>query len=254
MNSLPGKFVWFEHLSNDIPKARAFYEGLFGWHTEKMPMGAEPYSMIQNGSDAIGGYRTAPPGARSCWLSYLSVADVDASHAAAVAAGAKSLMAPADFGAVGRAATIADPTGAVLSLWKGSQGDRADVEKTALGDWYWNELWTPDDRAALAFYEKAFGYTHDTMDMGPQGSYYLLKAGDRMRGGLMKASDGASPPMWLPYVKVADCDASTAAAQRLGAQTVCVPPTDIPAIGRFAVVLDPQGAAIALMTPVPAGA
>ena len=33
MSHLPGKFVWFEHLSSDVPKARKFYETLFGWHT-----------------------------------------------------------------------------------------------------------------------------------------------------------------------------------------------------------------------------
>jgi len=53
MSHLHGKFVWFEHLSNDIPKARAFYEALLGWHTESMPMGDQPYHMIQNGTDGI---------------------------------------------------------------------------------------------------------------------------------------------------------------------------------------------------------
>ena len=252
MSYLPGKFVWFEHLSNDVPTARKFYEALFDWHTENMPMGDQPYHLIQNGSEGIGGIRSAPPGVPAHWNSYLSVADVDASYAAAVAAGAKGLMAPADFGPVGRGATIADPTGAALSLWKGSQGDRADAVKTPLGDWYWNELWTPDDKAALAFYEAVFGFTHDSMDMGPQGTYYVLKVGDKMRGGLMKSTEPKAPPMWLPYVAVADCDASTARAQSLGARTVVVPPTDIPGVGRFAIVLDPLGAAIALMKPAAA--
>ena len=50
MSYTPGRFVWFEHLSNDIPKARAFYEKLFGWNAETMPMaGTDPYVMIHNG-------------------------------------------------------------------------------------------------------------------------------------------------------------------------------------------------------------
>ena len=49
MSHLPGKFVWFEHLSADIPKARRFYDALFGWHTESIPTGAQRYSMILNG-------------------------------------------------------------------------------------------------------------------------------------------------------------------------------------------------------------
>jgi predicted enzyme related to lactoylglutathione lyase len=251
MSYLHGKFVWFEHLSNDIPAACKFYAGLLGWHTENMPMGDQPYTLIQNGSEGIGGLRAAPAGVPAGWISYLSVADVDASYAAALAAGAKGLMPPAAVGNFGRSATIADPTGAALSLWHSTQGDRADPTTTPIGDWLWNELSTPDDKAALAFYEKAFGFTHDSMDMGPQGTYYLLNATGKGRAGLMKAADVKAPAAWLPYVAVADCDASTAKAQALGARMVCVPPTDIPNVGRFSVVLDPLGAGIALMKPAP---
>ena len=50
MSHPPGRFVWFEHLSNDIPKARAFYEKLFGWNTEMMAMSSgDPYPVIHNG-------------------------------------------------------------------------------------------------------------------------------------------------------------------------------------------------------------
>jgi predicted enzyme related to lactoylglutathione lyase len=249
MSHLHGKFVWFEHMSGDTAQARKFYDALFGWHTELTPMGgAEPYPLIMNGSDGIGGYRSAPPGAPSLWMSYLSVADVDASFGAALAAGAKSLMPPTDFGAVGRGAALADPTGAVFSIWTSAQGDRADTEKTPVGDWTWNELMTPDEQKALAFYERVFGYTHDRMDMGPQGTYYLLKQGDKMRGGLMHSPMPDTPPLWVPYVAVADCDATAAKAQSLGAQLI-VPPTDIPNVGRFAALLDAQGACIAWMKP-----
>ena len=95
MSYTPGRFVWFEHLSNDIPKARAFYEKLFGWNAETMPMaGTDPYVMIHNGSAPIGGYAQASAGSPSQWMSYLSVSDVDSTYKAALAAGAKSLVAP----------------------------------------------------------------------------------------------------------------------------------------------------------------
>ena len=57
MHRLPGKFVWFEHVSNDIPAARAFYDPLFRWHTESMPVGSQRYPMIMNGDHGIGAYR-----------------------------------------------------------------------------------------------------------------------------------------------------------------------------------------------------
>jgi len=247
MKHLYGKFVWFEHMSNDIPKAQAFYESLFGWQTESMPAGAQTYRMIKNGDQGIGGLRSVMPGVSNGWISYVSVADVDATYAAALKAGAKGLMSPEDFGPMGRGATIADPGGALLSLWKGNQDDRADVDKTAVGDWHWNELWATDDKAALAFYEGVLGYTHESMDMGPQGTYHVLKTGDKMRGGLVAQPKG--PPIWLPYVAVDNCDTTTAKALELGAESVVMPPTDIANVGRFSIVLDPLGAAIAFIKP-----
>ncbi|MEP7301129.1 MAG: VOC family protein [Caldimonas sp.] len=251
MSHIPGKFVWFEHVCDDIAKARRFYEPLFGWHTEAVAMGGgEPYHVIHNGGTGIGGYSKAPAGAPNGWLSYLSVDDVDAAHKAALAAGAKSLMAPLDYGGAGRAATLADPTGAVFSLWKGAGDDPADVAEVPSGSWVWNELSTGDDQAALAFYEKAFGFSHDAMPM-PQGTYYILKHGDKGRAGLCKGMDAAAPPRWMQYVKVDDCDAASAKAAGLGARIV-VPPSDIPGVGRFSMFADPQGAMLAVLKPMPA--
>ena len=90
MSHLPGKFVWFEHMSPDIAKARAFYEPLFNWHVETMSMGDRTYSTIHNGDTAIGGMRTIA-GTPSHWMSYMSVLDVDASFAAATRTGARTL-------------------------------------------------------------------------------------------------------------------------------------------------------------------
>lgn len=250
MSHVYGKFVWFEHLSADTAAASRFYDALFGWRTQATPMGGpEPYPLIKNGAEGIGGFRTAPAGAPAAWMSYLSVRDVNVAHAAALAAGGSSLMPPTDFGALGRGATLADPTGAVFCIWTDAQGDRADAARAPVGDWMWNELMTPDETKALAFYEGVFGFSHDTMDMGPQGTYYLLKAGDTMRAGLMHSPMPDTPPMWVPYVAVVDCDATSAKARSLGAKVI-VEPTDIPNVGRFGTLLDPQGACIAYMKPL----
>jgi len=249
MNQLIGKFVWFEHLSGDISAARKFYAELLGWHIEMTPMGGpEPYPMIVNDKQGIGGFRSAPPGMPSQWMSYVSVADVDASYKAALAAGAKGLMPPESFGQAGRGATLADPTGAVFSLWKGNGEDRADTAKTAVGDWHWNELMTPDEEKALAFYTKVFGYTTDSMDIGEAGKYHMLKTGDLPRGGVMRSPQPATPPLWMPYAAVADCDATATQARKLGA-TIIVEPQDMPQVGRFAALLDAQGATLGFIQP-----
>jgi hypothetical protein len=250
---LTGKFIWFEHVSGDIQKARAFYQPLFGWHVETMPMGDQSYPMILNGEQGIGGLRAAAAGEPAHWASYMSVPDVDARFRTAVAAGATPLQPPTDFEPVGRGAQLRDPTGAAFWLWTSRDGDRPDPEAAPAGDWYWNELWTPDVRKALAFYETVFGYGCETMGMGEQGDYHLLKTADgKPRAGVFQATDVHVPPMWLPYVGVDDCDATVQRAQQLGALGVPMPPTDIPGVGRFAVLIDPLGATLAVIKPTPA--
>lgn len=250
---LPGKFVWFEHASADIAQARAFYEPLFGWHTEAMPMGGQTYHMLLNGNQGIGGLRTLPAaGTPSRWISYLSVADVDASTAAAVAAGARVEFPPTDFPPAGRGAGLVDPTGAAFCLWTSANGDEPDGEVPP-GGFVWNELTTPDVKKSLAFYEKAFGHSHSSMEMGDhQGTYYILETeGGEARAGLFQPKE-PMPTMWLPYVSVADCDASFAKAQQLGAGTEAMPPTSIPTVGRIAIFADSLGAAIGIIQPDPA--
>ncbi|MFL6664707.1 MAG: VOC family protein [Rhizobacter sp.] len=248
---LPGKFIWFEHASTDIEKARAFYEPLFGWHVETMQLAGQPYHMLMNGSGGIGGLVTAKAGARPAWHSYISVPDVDQQYRAALAAGATSVLPPTDFPPVGRGASLVDPIGAAVSVWKSHQGDRPDPAQTPDGDWYWNELWTSDAGRAIAFYEQVFGYTHEVMNAGQPNPYVLLHAAGKPRAGVFQAPDENTPPMWLPYVHVADCDATAAKAAQLGAN-VFMPATDVPGVGRFAAMFDPQGAAVAFIKGAPA--
>ncbi len=250
MNYLPGKFVWFEHVSGDTTKARAFYEPLFNWHVERMTIGEQAYPMIMAGNGGIGGLRDDGKSAKSRWVSYLSVLDVDRSYSEALAAGAKPVMQPTHYGAVGRGATILDPTGAEVSLWTGMEGDAPDPDEMPFGQWGWNELWTGDVNKAVTFYEKVFGYTHDTMQFDLLGSYVILKTGDKMRAGITQSTEPKAPPMWLPYVRVEDCDASVKRAVQLGASPLLAP-TDLQGVGRFAIVQDPLGAAIALIKTTP---
>jgi predicted enzyme related to lactoylglutathione lyase len=113
------------------------------------------------------------------------------------------------------------------------------------GAFSWNELATTDPKAALAYYTKLFGWTTEVMPM-PGMDYTIVKVGDSMIGGVMAAPAGA-PTAWTPYVTVDDIDETAKLAVSLGG-TICVPPTDIPEVGRFAVMADPQGAVIAAIT------
>jgi hypothetical protein len=119
----------------------------------------------------------------------------------------------------------------------------------------WTELTTPDPETAKAFYGELFGWRFETMDLG-QGPYHVIKVGaDGAIGGIMAPPPGAEgpPPTWGTYVTVADCDATAAKCTALGGK-VCVGPTDIPTVGRFAMLQDPQGATIFVIAYTPRSA
>jgi predicted enzyme related to lactoylglutathione lyase len=247
MACLPGKFAWFEHVSNDSAKARQFYEGLLGWKVKAFAPGT--YEVIHNGPEFIGGVVAADAGTPAHWRSWLSVPDVDDRFRAALAAGAKPVMQPVDYPGIGRGATVLDPTGARVSLWKGVQGDRPDSEHVASGDFAWNELVTPDPLKALSFYESVFGYTHIDWDMGPAGTYYVLQdPSAHSRGGVVKTQDGRAP-MWIPYVKVEDADAIAARVAPLGGK-LAEKVAQVPEVGRVGMLVDPAGAVLGFIQPV----
>jgi len=122
-----------------------------------------------------------------------------------------------------------------------------DVFRTH-GAFSWSELMTPDPKAATAFYGELFGWTVSTEKM-PDGDYHLLKVGETSVGGMMgmPPGKGPMPPMWGSYVTVDDVDATARRCTELGGK-VLVPPTDIPSVGRFAMLQDPQGATISAIT------
>src|SRR5207249_2978821 len=95
------------------------------------------------------------------------------------------------------------------------------------------------------FYSELFGWTYKE-DGGPQPYTHIL-AGDVGIGGMMKLDPAhGAPPHWLGYIDVEDVDATVAAATRNGGK-VLMPRTDVPEVGPFAIVADPQGAVFAPM-------
>ncbi len=249
-----GRFVWFEYASKDAQKAQAFYGELFGWKTKEMKVeGAPgPYTMIAIGDDTIGGYWPPAPGAPegAYWVSHLGVEDATASVAKVKALGGTVKMEPMKVGDAGTFAVVADPTGAVFSLWAPTKAEGSGDFKGKPGAWVWNELYTPDPDKAVAFYAGLAGFTEEKMDMGPMGTYHVLNFDGKGRAGVMKSPMPDVPPSWLPYVQVDDADQIAARAQKLGGSVV-VPPADIPEVGRFAVLKDNQGAAIGILKPNP---
>jgi predicted enzyme related to lactoylglutathione lyase len=120
------------------------------------------------------------------------------------------------------------------------------------GSFCWLELGTTDQSAAKKFYSNLFGWSAEDNSMGPDMTYTMLRLGGKDVAGayqLMKDQlDAHVPPHWMLYIKVDSVDASAAKAVKLGAQQI-VPPSDIPNVGRFALLQDPTGAHVSIFQP-----
>lgn len=119
---------------------------------------------------------------------------------------------------------------------------------SSVSPFVWYELMTTDAKAAARFYGELVGWRITDAGM-PGMSYSLLSVGEAQIGGLMALSPEAcaagARPGWIGYIGVADVDAQAARIQQAGG-AVHKPPQDIPGVGRFAVVADPQGAVFCL--------
>ncbi|MCP3730528.1 VOC family protein [Sphingomonas sp. MG17] len=112
------------------------------------------------------------------------------------------------------------------------------------GSWIWYELMTPDAQASRAFYEGVVGWKIDAESAMPGMEYRMIHAADGQAGGVMTLDAdmlaGGARPCWLGYVGVDDVDTTVEQLKAAGG-SVHLPPQDIPDVGRFAMVADPQG-------------
>ena len=235
----PGTFCYIELATPDLNAAKAFYAALFGWTMKETPLqDGQIYVQPQKkGRDVGGMYETKD--APSNWMTYIAVTDVDESSAKAESLGGHLMMPPFNVMDLGRMAMIVDPQGATFAMWQAKQNPGVGIRDEA-GALCWNELAARDVDAARNFYTALFGWK---AKVSPE--YTEWEIAGRSIGGMMKAPSPGIPTHWLTYFMVDDCDASTAKAKSLGARTY-VEPMDIPKVGRFSVVADPQGASFAL--------
>jgi predicted enzyme related to lactoylglutathione lyase len=238
---------WVDHATTDLDASNSFYGALFGWEAEDQGEDMGHYTIMRKGGKTVAGNMKAMmEGQPSAWVSYISVADADATIELAKRAGAMVFVEPMDVADIGRMAIFADPTGAAIGIWEPKTFQGAELANEA-GAFAWNELNTRDVPAAKTFYTEVFGWQPNDLDM--EGMKYTeWKLADKTVAGMMTMPDmvpAEVPAHWLVYFAVDDTDATVSTAAGLGATTF-VPPTDIPP-GRFAVLADPDGAAFAVI-------
>jgi hypothetical protein len=246
---LPGKFVWADLVTDDIPQARKFYSGLLGWNFREVGN----YSIAYNAERPVAGIfamkRPADkPDAKPRWLGYVSVNQVSKAVRTVEAKGGRVLAAPKKIPHRGEQAICADPDGAVFGVIKSSSGDPQDFLPD-VGDWIWIQLLSRDSRLAAEFYRDVVGY-EILEDTSPARLNDYVLAGD----GYARATVRTIPPdkqgkvraNWMPVVRVADINAAVAKAAALGGQVQLKPNPEL-FHGKVAVVSDPTGAAIGLL-------
>ncbi|MFN2421866.1 MAG: VOC family protein [Gemmatimonadota bacterium] len=248
-----GTFSWFELVANDAPTARRFYTALLDWEIHEIPMSpGSVYTIFRmGGRDVAAMYPRDPEDMKrgpTHWRSYVAVTSADEKVEKARELEGEILNEPFDVMGVGRMAMIQDPTGASFALWQGKS--HPGVGRIGEpGAHCWNELLTRDVDRAAEFYSRLFGWGVRVQEFGGT-PYTMFTLGDQpIAGALAMPESAEAPPSWLVYWGVSDCDDRVKAARADGA-VVHVEPTDVPGVGRFAVLSDPRGAVFALVQQV----
>ena len=248
-----GEFVWQDLITDDLTKSRTFYEQLFGWQFEQTTRSGRPYliARLSTNPTPIAGIvqvaRRRPDEPITQWLSYLSVADVDAVSSRLTGAGAQVLVAPTDV-RTSRAAVAVDPQGAPFGLVTLGSDVRLPIggQSAEVGTFFWRDLLAKDVDGARAFYADLAGLGA-TRQTRPDSllHYVLTSAGSAPVGGVVPIGERTILPHWLPYIRVNDPVAMAARVEQLGGRIILPVQADV-RNGSVAVVADSGGAAIAL--------
>jgi predicted enzyme related to lactoylglutathione lyase len=272
---IPGVPCWVDTGQPDPEAGVAFYRGLFGWEFEDaMPPGSEgKYFTARLPGGDVAAVGSLPEGAPplAAWNTYIWVESADETAAKVQAAGGRVLMEPFDVMDAGRMAVLADPEGAVFSVWQPGAMKGAQVVNEP-GSVNFNGLHTRDAEAAKRFYGAMFGW--GTITVGGAELWTLPGYGDhleerdpglRARNAEFGAEPGFEdvvasinpigddaagvPAHWSVTFSTDAAAALAARAAQLGG-TVLVPPIDVP-WSRMTVIADPQGASFIATKFVP---
>ncbi len=241
----PGTPIWVDLSTSDVDAGRRFYQELFGWTSdEPAPPEYGGYAMFRQGSKTVAGSGPLMEGGHPAWNTYLRASSAAETTQKVRDAGGEVVVEPMQIMDAGTMAVFKDPTGAYISIWQDGTNKGAELfnEPVSLS---WNELGTRDVEAAKRFYNAVFGWT-------TKGDSYLeWQLDGRTIGGCndMNAMGLPQqiPPHWLVYFAVKSCDEMADRAKELGG-AVSMPPQDIPGMGRFSVLADPQGAVFAVFS------
>ena len=242
----PGTFCWIELATTEIDSALVFYSAVFGWDIEEEDLGDKGrYIRCRlNGHLVAAVTRLSAQQqkflSKPIWYSYVATDDVAATLDKCTTLDGQRFEGPIAVPEAGTLGTIVDPSGALLCLWQ-AEGFTGGGGQRALGAPIWHELWTRDPEAAKTFYAAVFGWSPTTRDLGETDTTSFTLGGAPIGGlNIMDEALIDLPAQWAVYFAVANCAATIEAVEALDG-SVRIPPTELPGVGHFAVLNDPQG-------------
>ncbi|MEB3160044.1 MAG: VOC family protein [Synechocystis sp.] len=116
------------------------------------------------------------------------------------------------------------------------------------GAFSWSELITNDIEGAKAFYGEIFGWRFKEGKVS-NAPYTVIEVAGKEIGGIspLPSQSPTMPPTWGTYVTVEDVEATVQKVEALGGK-ILMAPIAIPPAACFALIQDPQGANLAVIS------
>nr|WP_285817766.1 VOC family protein [Echinimonas agarilytica] len=151
----------------------------------------------------------------------------------------------------GEALIARDPSGALFATLQTNGKDPEDFQAEA-GDWIWQQLYSHQPTKATAFYQTLFNYNtfEHTLQNKEGVEHYILASQSHARGAIRampEAFSQTAKSQWVPFVQVESVAQTLDIAIENGATIVMAPDSDV-LDGQLAVLSDPNGAVIGVMT------
>jgi predicted enzyme related to lactoylglutathione lyase len=252
---MQGSFFWYDVMTSDTKAAAKFYGDVVGWGTQDGGSPDMNYTLFTVDGRGVAGLMPLPDevaksGGRPAWMGYIHVDDVDAMAARIQKEGGTLHKGPITVPDIIRFAVVSDPQGAVFLIAKPLVNQAPPpLPMGTPGTVGWHELYAGEWQSAFAFYSKLFGWTKtEAHDMGPMGTYQLVKTGGEFAViGMMTRPPQVPAPFWGFYFNVDGIDAAVGRLHA-GCGKLLNGPMEVPGGMWIIQALDPQGAFFALVS------
>jgi predicted enzyme related to lactoylglutathione lyase len=245
----PGKFIWFDLVTDDLAAARDFYAAVFSWRFRAVEGAPASYTVIEHAGRNIAGmmeHKAPPDSARGArWLSLISVSDPGQAVSYVEQQGGTVIVPMKAIAGRGTHVLFRDPQGAVFGVLKSDSGDPPDTP-VADGDFFWLDLLAADPAQAAGFYQGLAGYEVNVRELGEGVKRAVLASDGYARAGIAPLPEAVKKPGWLPYILVEDVSGTLEKVRAAGGKVLVEPRAEL-LEGNLAVIADTRGGVLGIV-------